>query len=1585
MPLQSQNLVMIGLGVSDDHSKLAKGIHLRWSFKRDRGFPWYGYYLFRRLHRTTDKRFHCLVPVIRGLGLRPDTLDTTFITPIGRFVSDSNIVLINEFPPLNIIEFDLSDREYLRFQLPLGNPAYHARVTIGFRGREESEIEIRALVKGISVITKKIRGRLGQVTTTTLFFDMITAIEFSGGNAAVIDICVAPISLALQDEENRWKLVRDFPSPLSLPVAHTEYPCSTKPGTFTNAEEDAIRRIHYGENPDRWRDDNFKDLHELLTELVVGGPPPNGQPMSERSAQNVPGVPVTDDGKRNPVMPHRRPLDYVVLASLNPAIAQMVGLYWIDETAANDESYDYIILADHNNRFVGKTQKALDWLNNANVDSFSDVDGFIVFNMKLDSGTQSLKPPDDLKVYALPGGVWTDAGEEPGNKPNNAGLKWDLGKKSGYLVPRGSVLYHLWRADLGTDHPQDDNLPPEEHYRCITKDLPLLIVEPKTPLDPAPEFPDDWPHFPLHAIDSRLSDGWYSYKVSGVDIFGRHSETSKPSRWFEHDAIDEKHPYAIQLLDKIAPPPPIAIEAYALDPKDPNLVRDIAYNAWQKTLTQEDRDSIVGLRVRWQWPVTYVQQAPDAKEFRIYYQPDSLNVILGNITSVGAPNRTMKIWVETDIPNGHPANAFKDTRLRVRSNLFRVIGSSAGPKIRLLVANIGVDKDIRPEEHAPCTVVIPEKNAAGEPHNLYVDYDRSTNWKERYHVVDYDADVSVRIPAHRIAKNGPSGIDATVSESTVLLTGDLDLSSICIGRDYVYLENDAAREDKLYLIQGISTVTNAVTNITTTNLEVDAPPNLTFGPSPWTIGPDIPSHQYGELLLGSSATKNGSTVSLGGEFDTSVVCIGRDYVYLENDTARDDKLYCIENIEYSKDPDTGEITNTHLTIDGRPNLSRSPSPWIIGPKIPLRQYEVFIPLKDGDLLPNREEPIAYAQIGISTADSKTHTLDAPKWSRGSWRNRKGNEGRVGGKVTIYRVLRERPGSPKPPPDSPEVLASPADYNGHSSYTYRWQHIPHLKVHIFRALDDAVFKLDWLIRTTRTNLDPTNPRHRDFFPDSLTGSRQAAAATELNMINDLADYAGLSNDAQTILAYLPGNEGNAWENGLQERDWVIRRTRASLRADDTEYFPDDWNKPPDDLEKQLRRRHVADTLNSLVSILSGSSATVAEKLVTLDGTPDLTLVRPYRDMLWLAKDAAHVPPPMNPDDPPQRDQFYQIIAADPVSYTVTIDVDDGPYLSDPSTSTAWFLYLNEHQTLEGDARALTSDALRVLAGLPGNDGAFTQVTSKPLDPSDPEYANKRGPDNPPGFHIDASLRAYVDTLDGRSTNRYFYRSAYVDGAHNRSEELSLSSPPVYLPNVVPPRTPVITKILGGDRKITLRWASNREPDLKEYRIYRTDQKEKARDIRLMEELIPPINVPHEDPAARPAEVRCTDDIVQGLVNYYYRVVAVDEAGNMSVPSPLVVGRAFDDSRPSHPAWDPVTAGPAANSVILSWTAPALDLRCLVQRRAVGANAWESASPWLSRGTYRYTDQNRTPNVRYEYRLRVQDKRGRQNNVYNVLTA
>jgi hypothetical protein len=311
------------------------------------------------------------------------------------------------------------------------------------------------------------------------------------------------------------------------------------------------------------------------------------------------------------------------------------------------------------------------------------------------------------------------------------------------------------------------------------------------------------------------------------------------------------------------------------------------------------------------------------------------------------------------------------------------------------------------------------------------------------------------------------------------------------------------------------------------------------------------------------------------------------------------------------------------------------------------------------------------------------------------------------------------------------------------------------------------------------------------------------------------------------------------------------------------------------------------------------------------------------------------------------------------------------------------------------RALSNDALRALAALPGNERAFTQLTIGPLDPDDPANANRLGPDDASGFVIDPALRAYTDTLDGRSSNRYFYRAAYVDAAHNRGP-LSLASPPVYCPKVVPPRAPVITRVLGGERQIGLSWASNREPDLVEYRLYRADSEPLARDIRLMT-LVHTEPAGPGDPQARPAQLNWTDAAVESLKDHYYRLVAVDAAQNVSMPSGVAGGRAYDYSPPLEPTWirsERVKLDEAGNehawsdpqdglvpAVAFTFTTAQARVAALVERQ-VGA-AWQAATSWLrdpeydsagDRWRYRAYDRRADPAQENVYRAKLMSSAG-----------
>jgi hypothetical protein len=1271
---------MVGLGIlgdrppNDFQPPLEDGIHLRWAFRRALGFPWYGFYLFRRRHREGNI-FRYLSLALREFKVGP-LPQNKLNTAIGELSSDQKLVLSDDFPPPGAAELDLAERDYLRLTLPAGVLARKVRAKIGFKGgnflqvgigpnprwepgvkltawdrpdapapnttvevingnpglRTESrleialthasplvelrltgirdrqtapavieafredgtsagvavmlangqvevfrwqnrrrpikrlevrpqerrrhrtclhqiafgtEIQMRALVGNRPVAAVQVAGRSGQTKWATLECDTIEGVEFSSGPATLIDLGYVTVS---QDAAEGWETVPGFPYPLCLPVAQADYPC-TQAFLVNEAAAEAVAagRVRYGP-PGAWSGNPFHELHGRMVELVQGGP--GSTPMAQRS-QALAGIPdPPDPNVSQPRMPRQYPLDLILLGALQPAVAQMVGLYWVDQAAVPGVAYDYLIVGDYLGAGKLNVDQVLSLIIKTGLLHF---EGYIVFN-KQAAPAAPLAAPGNLKVYALPGGTRRAPDGGVVDATNNAGLTWDRGVTAyGTLLPGQAIMYHIWRGSRGAA----DNPAPPDGSQLLTEGRPTLVGQPRLAPGLTPEYPPDWPPFPLHYIDSGLPDGWYSYQVSGIDIFGRHSACSSPATWYQWAPEPRPRPWyyqlpagdtplnpsAVRLLDKIPPPPPTGVEAHALDPADPTVLRDAAFQAWWHDLTAaswyqalspQDQQNLIGVRITWRWTEAHMRQAPDTREFRLYFHPG------------------------TDLP---------------------------GP-----------------------------------------DHSWSPTWQERCQVVGYAECVTVTA--------------------------------------------DAA---------------------------------------------------------------------------------------------------------------------------GRP----------------VRLYEVFLPDPAGPvhaglpLSPSLAQPIVYAHLGVSASDDKDHTPDLR--AAGDWGGRPGNEGRLGPPAKVFRVRRTLPPTPVAPPDAERVYATTADYHGHSFYTYRWLPSPHLKAHIFRAMDDAVFKADW-----------------------------------------------------------------------------SQQPRAALSADDPAVFPPEATEPRWDANK---RQQVAGELNQL-------------------------------------------------------NNFSQ----------------------DPAGMAQALAYY----------RGLSNDGLRVLAGLPGNERAFTQLTVQPLDPDDPAMANRLGPDNPPDFVVDPALRCYADTLDGRSRNRYFYRAAYVDGAHNRGP-LSLAGPPVWLPDVVPPRIPVITKILGGDRQITITWNSNRELDLAEYVIYRAESETSARDVRLMTLVRREPAIP-VDPDLRPAEVGWTDVGVQNACPFWYRILAVDTAGNSSPPSKAMAATAFRSSPPSPPGWIAAGWNNQGTEVDLQWDLPEEGLEFLVQRRTEESASWRAVSAWLPRDTGAFIDKDAAPDRNHYYRIQARDGSG-----------
>lgn len=1529
MVLQAAQLLsMVGLGIENDvppdllQPPLPDGIHLRWQFGEDRAFPWYGYYLYRRPHDDDQRlcvrgRFRSLATNFLGAPFNGALGSLQHTVPEGTFLSDKPLIVTDDFPPANFAELDLRDRNQLSYLF--AEPARQVISEIGFRAenngftcirftqsdppvasaprvvngafittqdfdgsdrptseltasgqaivlnlRAGARIELPCLANrvtialisgnraggaeardengntvarspipeprnGISVIdlqgegiaqisldlpqnetfllamcwrctdtdasanpqdveiryfagatlihTETVSGAPGSTVTASFNADLITSVQYAGADAALVDVCYTPIREALRPG---WQIVPGLAQPIALPVREPDYPASGNlPTNVVASEAVALQRITYGDSND-WQGARFAELHAAMRDLVNQGPA--GPSMTAVGDDDVVGIPSEPKDVEDPKLKRMRPLNYLMIGALYPQISQMLGLYWADQSVVPGRRYDYMVVADHTNAGMGNAATMLNFLL-APATDFNRVDVWISFDLQ-QQAQPPLTQPSGLRVYALPGSTKESPSGLLGESENNAGLVWQLPEIApGIAAPEAPVLHWIRRAALGSTEPTRA-IPPEAHLPV--SDSPHAVTEPNLPAGvAAAERSPDWPPLSLHYIDSGLSEGWYSYRINAIDLFGRWSPPSAPAQWWQWTPAPTPVPWyfdpdlgdavvnlnGVSLLDKTAPPPPAAVEAFALDPQDPYLERDSRFQTWFATLSAEEQGTTLGLRVRWLWSFAQMRQAPDTAEFRVYLNPGLDNNFKGRITSVTAVGADIS-QVTTTIANTHGVNAWNGAILRSGSRSFTVSGSQAGTPLVLEVANLGTANNSAPVAGLRCNVAL--LGGTQSSHPLATDFSRPTAWADRIWVV---------------------GIDD-------------------------------------YMAEGV-----------------------------------IPSQSAsGETLAGADTTVTGNVATLPPGTDISGVQVLNTHLFLADDTARPSRLYRIMSLD---------APARQLVLDGVPALlGAAASDWEVGVRV--RRYELFLPAPgDGDrsgltLTPSRTEPVAYAQVGVTAVDDKSHTGDMAKWAGQRWGDRTGNEGAIGGPATVYRVYRTPPGPPRVPEDAEAVFASPPDYQRKSYYTVRWETDPELYTHVFRALDQSVFARDWAIRQTRGNLSPVS--HAQYFPPGWSSSQQNTVAAALNAIATQADYSGLGADARNLLGRLPGNEGFASQGNLDARDWLIRQTRSTLSASDAAFFPDDWTDA-------LVRQAAADDVNGISS----------------------------------------------------RDDYAE----------------------------------------------LTNNGLRVLAALPGNEAAFQQITDLPLLNVGPATQNRAGPDNPPGFPIDPTLRAYVDGLDGRARNRYFYRTAFIDEAQNLGP-MGLSSPPVYLRNVAPPRRPVFVRALAGepdtgvaqDRKITLAWASNREADLASYRLYRTADPTRVRKTRLMD-LVSEIAVPSGSPAARPAEVVFTDAELPGLVTFTYRLEAVDTAGNRSLPSEPIAARAFDTTLPEVPevtlGWVELAGNTRAE---LSWTT---EHEVMVQRREAGS-PWIDLAQWRSPGTVTVRDPFSNPAQAYTYRLLVRKYTG-----------
>jgi len=274
-----------------------------------------------------------------------------------------------------------------------------------------------------------------------------------------------------------------------------------------------------------------------------------------------------------------------------------------------------------------------------------------------------------------------------------------------------------------------------------------------------------------------------------------------------------------------------------------------------------------------------------------------------------------------------------------------------------------------------------------------------------------------------------------------------------------------------------------------------------------------------------------------------------------------------------------------------------------------------------------------------------------------------------------------------------------------------------------------------------------------------------------------------------------------------------------------------------------------------------------------------------------------------------------------------------------------------------------------------DARYVLITPEPLRPD--EHGDVAEPGHPTAK---GDLLQYRDTLDGKSRSRYYYRVRAVSVSGTPGD---FSDPigPVQCPDVVGPRAPVITKVVGGDREITIVWAANAGDSVTDHRIYRADNAKSAQDVRAME-----LMTAEPKLSDTTGEWTWTDMLVRAQLTYFYRVVAVDSAGNLSRSGPPIAASAFDITPPDPATWQQAiwvkvdqdgiehswseTVTLFTPAIRLDWIVVAPTIESLVQRRIGDALLWETITSW-QRIDCSFRDE--TVSVQSDYRYRVKTRK------------
>jgi fibronectin type 3 domain-containing protein len=222
-------------------------------------------------------------------------------------------------------------------------------------------------------------------------------------------------------------------------------------------------------------------------------------------------------------------------------------------------------------------------------------------------------------------------------------------------------------------------------------------------------------------------------------------------------------------------------------------------------------------------------------------------------------------------------------------------------------------------------------------------------------------------------------------------------------------------------------------------------------------------------------------------------------------------------------------------------------------------------------------------------------------------------------------------------------------------------------------------------------------------------------------------------------------------------------------------------------------------------------------------------------------------------------------------------------------------------------------------------------------------------------------AYNDTLPKVAKNTFLYLVKAVDTSYNEGP-LSAAAQAI-LPDPVPPQTPTIKAIRKDAEALRVVWLPGMDIDLAGYNIYRATA-EKGPDSSW--------HVLTQRPLSE-KDTAYSDRAIEAGQNYFYRVEALDNAGNHSEKSAPFMGSVTTMRVKAVPQDIEIKHAKGKPEATITWTLPKSDdlIGCMVYRKE-GKEAFVPVSGLVQ--DYKVVDKGLKKGSTYFYEIRAFDKVG-----------